>query len=569
MRFSVLLCFLVCYCQSNHAQVFDWANSVGGGGFDRWWSIDLDRDLNVYAIGSYEDTIDVDPGPDSLFFYNQTNYGDMMVSKFDEKGRLIWARNFHGESSEVGYMKVSDSNFVYVVGHFEDSVDFDPGPGAYFLDSKGSYDVFILKLDSSGNFVWARSIGGSGWDFSSDLKVLPDGGIVFTGAIRGTADMDPGPAVQNFISNGEEDIFVEKLNSNGNLEWAISLGGPRDDVGRSLELDSKGNVYLTGDFSNSVDFDPGPNISSLSSKGGQDPFILKLGPGGGFRWARSFGGTGADLVHSIALDESLNIHLCGAFEEQIDFDPGSGINSGTADNYDGYILKLDSSGNFIWANQLGGKRIQSVESISVDRFGGVYATGVFEDVVDFRPGVKDYILKSKNLFDAFVWRLNKFGNFSSAYSFGGKGRDYGIDIVQHSSGQVVICGSFFGRVDFDPGPGTHYLYSTDTIFADIIGGQDAYLLKLSTQVNSMGEDFSESVGDFSILPNPTNGKIFIRSEINEKVKITVFDPYGNTIFQNIELLQGVGEFEISGPPGLYLVRIDFNGGYETYKVLKK
>ena len=149
-------------------------------------------------------------------------------------------------------MAVDSSGNVYTTGYFYDTVDFDPGAGTANLTSNGLYDVFVSKLDSSGNLVWAKQFGGT--DAAKGLSIAVDssGNVYTTGDFQGTVDFDPGAGTANLTSNGGRDVFVSKLDSSGNYLWAKSWGGGvdtglnDDDRGRSVAVDSSGNVYTTG-----------------------------------------------------------------------------------------------------------------------------------------------------------------------------------------------------------------------------------------------------------------------------------------------------------------------------------
>ena len=184
---------------------------------------------------------------------------------------------FGGASSEYGYsIAVDSSGNVYTTGYFQGTVDFDPGTGTSNLTSAGSTDVFVSKLDSSGNFVWAKRLGGASSDYGYSIAVDSSGNVYTTGYFEGTADFDPGAGTSNLTSAGSGDVFVSKLDSSGALVWAKGFGGTSNDRGQSIAVDSSGNVYTTGYFAGTVDFDPGAGTSNLTSAGGDDVFVLKL-----------------------------------------------------------------------------------------------------------------------------------------------------------------------------------------------------------------------------------------------------------------------------------------------------
>jgi len=267
------------------------------------------------------------------------------VSKLDSSGNFVWAKSMGGTMSDQGHgIAVDYLGNVYTTGNFFDRVDFDPGPGAFNLTSGLGPDIFISKLDSNGNFVWAKAMGAGGWDDASSIVVDGSGNVCTVGIFLGTVDFDPGAGTYNLSSGGDADIFVSKLDSSGNFVWAKSMDGTRDDWGDDIAVDSAGNIYTTGGFEGTVDFDPGAGTCDLAAAGFYDIFVSKLDSSGNFVWAKRMGGTGDDWGDGIAVDSAANIYTTGWFEGTVDFDPGTGTyNLSSAGIWDAFVSKLDGS----------------------------------------------------------------------------------------------------------------------------------------------------------------------------------------------------------------------------------
>jgi hypothetical protein len=431
-----------------------WAKRMGGNGDDRSFAMAVDAAGNVYTTGNFEATADFDPGPGT---YNLTpaSFSDMFISKLDASGNFVWAKNI---GAADGYSITLDgSGNIYITGRFEGGGDFDPGAGTSNLSSAGTYDVFVLKLDASGNFVWTRNMGGTSADIARDIAVDASGNVYTTGIFGGTADFDPGAATFNLTSSGGDDIFISKLDAAGNFVWAGSMGGSSQfDRGTSLVLDASGNIYLAGNFEGTADFDPGAGVSNLTATGGTDIFIARLNASGNLLWVKGIGGTADDVANEIKLDASGNLYITGDFGNTVDFDPGAGSFSlSSAGAADIFVLKLDASGNFTWARNMGGTLTDSGLSIDIDLTGNVYTTGVFQGTADFDPdaGISD--LTSDAVFDIFISKLDASGNYAWVKRTGGTGSgDRGTSIVVDAASNVLTTGYFDGTADFDPGPGT-------------------------------------------------------------------------------------------------------------------
>ena len=203
----------------------------------------------------------------------QLEVRQMLTGDFDSAVR------FGSTGDDIGTAITTDaSGNVYTTGTFTGTVDFDPGIGTTNLTSAGSEDIFVSKLDGAGNFVWAKRLGGASFDFAYGIAVGSSGTVYTTGRFFGTADFDPSGGTWSLTSAGASDIFVSKLDSAGNFVWAKRMGGTPGDEANAIAVDASGNVYTTGGFFGTADFDPGSGISNLTSVGLNDIFVSKLSP---------------------------------------------------------------------------------------------------------------------------------------------------------------------------------------------------------------------------------------------------------------------------------------------------
>jgi hypothetical protein len=229
----------------------------------------------VYTTGWFEGTTDFDPGP-GVFNLSSAGRPDTFVSKLDSAGNFVWAKQMRGTAGGGSGIAVDGAGSVYTTGWFQGTTDFDPGPGTSNLSSADSADIFVSKLDRDGSLIWVKQMGGTSYDAGSGIAVDAAGNVYTTGYFGGTADFDPGPDTFNLSSAGGPDIFVSKLNSAGNSVWAKQMGGMNGDAGYGIAVDAAGNVYTTGLFISTADFDSGPGTFNLSSAGGPDIFVSKL-----------------------------------------------------------------------------------------------------------------------------------------------------------------------------------------------------------------------------------------------------------------------------------------------------
>jgi hypothetical protein len=542
----ILLSFLV------HAQEpsLAWAKSIGGPGIDEGYSRAIDASGNVYITGFFNGTVDFDPGPGTFNLTAEIGYSHVFISKLDASGNFLWAKSMDGHYQGVSRsIAVDASGNVYTAGTFSGTADFDPSPGTYNLASAGLDNIFISKLDASGNFLWAKSTGiGYLNNAVNSIAVDASSNVYLIGAFTGTMDFDPGPGTFNLTSAGLGDIFVSKLDGAGNFLWAKRIGSNAEDIGNSITVVASGDIYFTGAFPGTVDFDPGPGTFNLTAIV-TDIFVSKLDASGNFLWAKSMGGAGQDQGSSIAVDASGNVYTTGYFMGRGDFDPGPGIFNLTPLNNSGnqeiFISKLDASGNFLWAKNMGSIGNDVGNSIAVDASGNVYTTGYFSGTADFDPGPDTFNLTTSFSFSAiFVSKLDALGNFLWAKNMGGSIFDHGNSITVDATGNVYAAGTFSGTADFDPGPGTFNLTSN--------GNLDVFVVKWSQPVTCTPPTF---LNNGMIVLDATCGK----SDGN----ISIIPLSGTAPFQYS--LDG-GKTYVSGPDNGYTFR-DLSAG--TYQLRLK
>ncbi|MDQ3101952.1 MAG: SBBP repeat-containing protein, partial [Bacteroidota bacterium] len=201
---------------------------------------------------------------------------------------LSWARAFGTTGDDVAHsIAVGNNGDVITAGYFEGTMDVDPGPDEFILTSNGEIDIYVQKLTSDGEFMWAFNVGGTGSDNAKSISIDPLGNIYVAGAFNATADFDPGTGTTELMSAGTYDIFLAKYLSDGSLLWAKSFGGSEYEEATSMVVAPSGNVYLLSYFSDIIDADPGIDELSITSQGGLDILLQKFTDQGDLIWAQA------------------------------------------------------------------------------------------------------------------------------------------------------------------------------------------------------------------------------------------------------------------------------------------
>ena len=500
---------LLCSVLNAQNPNFGWAKQLGGPYSDNGNSIITDDAGNVLTTGYFQGTADFNPDPAIANDLTSMGGTDIFISKLDNAGNFVWAKQIGGTLDDNGKSIIiipDASGNVYVTGYFNGTLDFDPDPAvAYNLTSAGMQDIFIIKLNSSGNFIWAKRLGGALSDSVSGITVDGSGNVYTTGAFHGTADFNPDPSIAYNLTvpgNGTN-VFISKLDVSGNFVWAKQLESISFAGGHSLALDASGNVYTCGVFYGTIDFNPDPaGIYNLTSKGATDVFIEKLDALGNFVWARQLGSTSPANALALVLDASANVYTSGTFSGTADFDPDpvKSNNLTSKGGYDIFVSKLNASGNFVWARQLGGAFDDEARGMAIDHSGRLYLTGFFYGTADFDPNpAVTYNLTPAGSYDIFISSLDAAGNFVWAKQTGGALADDGYAIAVNSSGNLYATGAFNGTVDFNPDPlSTYNLTST--------GNTDIFLVNLSAN-NSTTNFISIANGNWSNPSIWSGGKV--------------------------------------------------------------
>ncbi len=386
---------------------FQWAVAISGTEEEVAFDAALDALGNVYLVGNFRGQTDFDPGP-GVFELTAVGPQDIFVLALDAGGSFLWAGQLAGAPPAFGVgsaIEVDETGSILLTGAFEQTIDFDPGPGVFNLTSIDNRDAYVCKLDGNGDFVWAVALGGSDRQSGLDIATDEAGNVFAVGEFEETVDFDPGPGTDIRTSNGNFDVFVSSLDQDGNYRWTGTLGGVSRDEAVAVGLGPDGTVHTFGVFEGTVDFDPGPGTVELSFSN-QAGYIQKLDNAGDLVWVRGMGGDGILRAADVAVTSSGQVHVIGDLTGQIDFDPGPDVFEFTGDPPgDVYVAELDEFGSFGWAGLLAGSGINIAYGVAADDSGGVFTTGTFTETMDFDPGPGTFEITAPSTFDVFVSKL--------------------------------------------------------------------------------------------------------------------------------------------------------------------
>jgi hypothetical protein len=303
----------------------------------------------------------------------------------------------------------------------------------------GKSDAWVVKLNSLGDILWKKCLGGTGNDYARSIQQISDGGFILTGYTNSNNGDVSG-------NNGYYDAWVVKLNSSGDILWQKCLGGTYDDYARSIQQTSDTGFILAGyTFSNDGDVS--------GNHGFSDAWVVKLNSSGDIIWQKCFGGTNEDYAYSIQQTSDSGFIVAGY----------TFSNDGDVSGYHGYfdywVVKLNSSGDIEWQKCLGGTYYDYAYSIQQTSNGGFIVAGSTNSNNGDVSGYHGY-------FDYWVVKLNSSGDIEWQKCLGGTNNDYANSIQQTSDGGFIVAG---------------YTESNDGDVSGYHGGDyDAWVVKLNS-----------------------------------------------------------------------------------------
>jgi hypothetical protein len=407
------------FCKYDTYGNFQWAVTWGGTSDNSCDGVAVDSSDNIY-VGGYFKGADVNFNPAGSALHSSSGGSDIYLSKFDSNGNFQWVRTWGGVVLDACLdIAVDNSGDVFSAGYYTGTVDFDPGIGVTEYTSDNSWDVYVSKFNSAGDFQWARVWGGPAQDLGWAVSADSTGNVYVTGEFRGEdINFNPG-GTDLHSSNGLSDIFVSKFNSDGDFQWAHTWGGASNNSGYGVLADNSGNAYVTGFFSAAgVNFDPG-GTDLHTSHGGDDIFLSKFNSSGVFQWADTWGGTGNDAGYGLAANISGDIFVSGAFDgTNVNFNPhptGADLHSSNG-GADVFLSRFNSSGIFQWARTWGGPEDAAFTEdicygVAIDSSGNVYPAGFYRgEDVNFSPDGID-LHSSNGKRDAYLCKFLPDGNW--------------------------------------------------------------------------------------------------------------------------------------------------------------
>ncbi|MEM7037663.1 MAG: T9SS type A sorting domain-containing protein, partial [Bacteroidota bacterium] len=360
-----------------------------------------------------------------------------------------------------------------------------PGPGTHYFTNGNTNYVYMVKLDSTGTFVWMKGLSG-GYSQCNKMGFDANGNILIGGKFFDTVDFRPGPGTFNMTeSNGWGHSYLASYDPNGGLRWARKFAYGNQVWVHGIAGDSNGDVYCMGYFyfsQGSMNFHP--NGGSAPVAGITKPiFVLKVDSAGIFQWVKSLESPlGTALPSQIRITPDRRIHIFGSYSGNLDCDPGPGtVMLNSLDQLDPFMTVLDHNGNYVRSFTFGGPAHQYGNGMAIDADGSYYCTGFMQDSTDFDPSPNTTLLTPAGTDDAWIAKYDSLGNLVWTYGLGSNAMavstfdsERGSRMHVDRDGNIYIAGAIADTVDYDPGPGIDPHICSNML--------DAFLTRLGTEV---------------------------------------------------------------------------------------
>ena len=383
-----------------------WTIQLGTSDIDSAYGIVTDGSGNVYVTGGTWGSLDGNPN---------VGLSDLFVAKFNASGVNQWTIQLGTNKYDQAYsIAIDNSGNIYITGESSGGLDGNT--------NLGSYDLFIVKYDSSGIKQWTRQLGTSGDEFSRGIYTDSIGNIYITGGTTGGLDGNSN------AGNGGNDLFVAKYDANGTKQWTRQLGTSGDDYAYDIAIDSLDNIYVTGGTNGGLD--------GYTNAGDHDLFVVKFDVSGVKQWTRQLGTNNYDAAYSITVDSMDNVYVTGGTEGGLD----GNTNAGSRDLF---VIKYDSNGAKQWLMQLGTNDLDAANSIATDSLGNVYVTGITGGGLDGNTkAIGDWGFE-----DLFVVKYDSNGTKQWTRQLGTISHDVAEGITTDELGNIYITGTTEGGLD--------------------------------------------------------------------------------------------------------------------------
>lgn len=481
-----------------------WAKSATGNNYSSSQSIVTDVDGNIYAAGTFLTSVTL--GTTTL---TSSGFQDIFLAKYNPSGNVIWAKKWGGNSDElVGSITTDSFGNIFLAGYFgSTSITF--GQTVLVNSSSTHSDFYLVKCDSSGTVLWAKSGKGIDDERVTSTTVDSYGNAYIAGFFYSqTFIVESDTLVRDTIGtigsiNTSSDAFLLKYSANGALIWSRRIGAQGYDFAAAVTIDPANNIYISGMFDYSITI--GSTI--LTALNAQDIFLAKYDINGNPIWAKSGNGNTGSNVSSLSIDHFGNLFVTGySSANTLTFDTHTITSSGVNDIF---LVKYNSNGTVAWGDFYGGSSFDFVSSSTTDSSGNIYVTGFI-----MSPSIAfgSYFLNNPTGADTYITKINSSGIVLWAKALGG---------INNFRSYITLTND---AIYFSGGYGSTISLGSTTL-VNTSGKVQMLIAKLDTTISVNTTEINRNKNGIEVIPNPFSSETslcFSREQENTAIRIVNF-----------------------------------------------
>ncbi|MEM1000323.1 MAG: T9SS type A sorting domain-containing protein [Bacteroidota bacterium] len=536
-----------------NAQPGTWATSIGGPLQDYAEDVLADAAGNVYVCGNFRDTLDFGSGV-SLAAAGAT---DVFLAKYDASGQVAWARGYGWFENEFSHSLGFDpAGNVVMVGEYQDSTIFT-NDTIFSLDTlwygpyAQTYDIFILRVDPNGNQVNVVADGWFGSENAYDVEIDDRGFVIFAGMFR---------TYNQWIDvrgKGYDEIMLMVYDTAGDFTGQHG-GGAFIDRAQEVEIVNDSNYILAGVFQDTCYFKD--STVFLVTDFNDDAFVAYYDDTLALSWVKQIGGPGTEIIGAMETDASGNIYVAGTFSDTLSYPGGTLASNG---ELDGFVIKMDLSGNVAWAQNIGDQGFDGIRDLELNPVtGDLLVVGYFQGSLTL-ANLSATGIDSVDQ-EAYLLSVSPQGAYNWLRSGGGNSLDAGVAVSHEPNGFAYVLGTFNATATF----------SQASLVSN--GSEDLFLLRVrSDGAVSAAPEYITELGELIAYPNPARDEFSLQFSLERpaRVRATLLDLQGRTVrVLGAERRLSGGMHTLTGtlfgvPAGMYLYRVEFNGQAQTGKLI--
>ncbi len=546
----MFLSFTITLSQTVNPEIL-WATYFGSPGEDYTGGVVTDKEGNIYIVSAVQADAPTTAGVHKTYYSG--GISDVMLTKFDKDGALIWSTYFGGNGSDdsYNYPRLLSDGSIAICGSTT-STNGIASLGAHKISYGGSYDNFLAVFEPNGKLRWSTYFGGIGEETEPSISVDLDDNIFLTGYSTSKSGITSDGAFQK-QNNGGYDGTVAKFNKTGKQLWCTYYGGSGSDYFWTSEVDKDGNLYVGGSAGSSQLASIGAFKTTYG--GNSDGLLVKFDQNGQRIWSTYFGSGGKDDVYYLNIDSKDNIYIMGATTSTGGIASTGAYSTVNSGNEDVFLAKFDKNGNRLWSTYIGGEEWETIFGCDFDNDDNIYLSILTKSQAFTTTEDVPTTYHSGGIWDAAFVKFSPSGELKWSTYFGGDGNDRALGIALDQSQNIVATINSDSKGLATPGA-----------YDEVANGNESLLIKFRDATIVDVKEIA-LMPELQIFPNPATTYFEIPNDLDEIRNISIYNASGEVVKRYLHTNKD--NFDISQlPVGMYYIICNTKGINAATKLIK-